>query len=239
MSRGNVVMAGTVSGSTFSIHVDSKMAPNARIIAYYVRADGQVVTDSISFDVDGAFQNQVALSFDKTKAAPGDNVNVIVTADLQSIVNLVAVNQIVLLLRSGNDVTQSEVIDELKSYDTIGNDSSSFYGDFMSYFGGSDAQTIFDNSGVKVLTDANVFHHNERIPTFYHSMMNAGMEGGGDFMMGTGTGTSRSMPKAIPDNRALASVDRVRHVFPETWLWSNITTGHQLVLLLITERTAQ
>ena len=60
MSRGNVVMAGTVSGSTFSIGVDSKMAPNARIIAYYVRADGEVVTDSISFDVDGAFQNQVS-----------------------------------------------------------------------------------------------------------------------------------------------------------------------------------
>ena len=36
-----------------------KMAPNARMIAYYVRADGEIITDSISFDVDGVFQNKV------------------------------------------------------------------------------------------------------------------------------------------------------------------------------------
>ena len=35
------------------------MAPNARIVVYYVRTDGEIVTDSISFDVDGAFQNKV------------------------------------------------------------------------------------------------------------------------------------------------------------------------------------
>ena len=55
---------GTVNGAnaktfTFSVPVNAKMAPNARIITYYVRADGEIVTDSISFDVDGAFQNQV------------------------------------------------------------------------------------------------------------------------------------------------------------------------------------
>ncbi|XP_052253498.1 CD109 antigen-like isoform X15 [Dreissena polymorpha] len=234
MSRGNVVMAGTVSGSTFSIHIDSKMAPNARIIAYYVRADGEVVTDSISFDVDGAFQNQVSLSFDKTKAAPGDNVNVIVTADPQSIVNLLAVDQSVLLLRSGNDVTQSEVIDELKSYDTISHDSSSFCCDFMPtamggrrkrmvwwpyprYFGGADAQTIFDNSGVKVLTDANVFHHNEPIilSPHYHGFIMGLPEVNS---VGTATaGSSSPVPLQIPD--------RIRNVFPETWLWSNSSTG--------------
>lgn len=35
------------------------MAPNARIVTYYVRTDGEVVTDSISFNVAGVFQNQV------------------------------------------------------------------------------------------------------------------------------------------------------------------------------------
>ena len=35
------------------------MAPNARIVVYYVRMDGEIVTDSISFSVDGAFLNKV------------------------------------------------------------------------------------------------------------------------------------------------------------------------------------
>ena len=59
-----IVAAGTVNGNsqktvTFSIPVNSKMAPNARIVVYYVRTDGEIVTDSISFDVEGVFENQV------------------------------------------------------------------------------------------------------------------------------------------------------------------------------------
>lgn len=52
---------------------------------------------------------QVSISFDKTKAQPGDAVNVQVTADPMSVVNLLAVDQSVLLLKSGNDITQSQV----------------------------------------------------------------------------------------------------------------------------------
>jgi hypothetical protein len=59
MSRGSVVATGSFNGNNFNIPIDAEMAPNARIIVYYVRTDGEVVTDSISFDVDGVFQNQV------------------------------------------------------------------------------------------------------------------------------------------------------------------------------------
>ena len=51
----------------------------------------------------------MALHFDKKKAQPGDNVNVVVTADPNSLVNLLAVDQSVLLLKSGNDVTSDQV----------------------------------------------------------------------------------------------------------------------------------
>lgn len=59
MSRGSVAAAGSFTGSSFSFLVTPEMAPNARVIVYYVRNDGEIVTDSISFDVDGAFQNDV------------------------------------------------------------------------------------------------------------------------------------------------------------------------------------
>ena len=38
---------------------------------------------------------------------------------------------------------------------------------------------------------------------------------------GTATGTGGSQPNPSP----LKSVDRVRSIFPETWLWSNATIG--------------
>lgn len=59
MSRGSVADTGSFTGNSFSFVVTPEMAPNARVITYYVRADGEIVTDSISFDVDGAFQNEV------------------------------------------------------------------------------------------------------------------------------------------------------------------------------------
>lgn len=60
---------------------------------------------SLTFD----FYMKVALSFDKNTAEPGENVSLSITSDPQSLVNLLAVDQSVLLLASGNDITQSDV----------------------------------------------------------------------------------------------------------------------------------
>ncbi|CAC5388514.1 CD109 [Mytilus coruscus] len=149
LSRGVIVGAGTVNGGNkktvpFSIAVNSKMAPNARIVVYYVKTDGEIVTDSISFDVEGVFNNQVSISFDKTKAQPGDPVNVQVTADPMSV-----------------------VVEELKSYDTKHKSISPFFfggggigiaarkrrmiwWPYPTYYGGSDASQIFS---VKTLNE--------------------------------------------------------------------------------------
>ena len=49
------------------------------------------------------------MSFDKTTVQPADNVTVNVAASAGSYVALLAVDQSVLLLKSGNDVTQDSV----------------------------------------------------------------------------------------------------------------------------------
>jgi hypothetical protein len=52
---------------------------------------------------------QVSVSFSKATVEPDDNVNVTVTAYKDSYVGLSAVDQSVLLLKSGNDITQDLV----------------------------------------------------------------------------------------------------------------------------------
>ncbi|XP_052721975.1 CD109 antigen-like isoform X2 [Crassostrea angulata] len=246
LSRGSIVHAGSVDGNnqqsfTFSVPLTDKMAPNARIVTYYVRTDGEVVTDSISFNVAGVFQNQVALSFDKTKAQPGENVNVRVTADPMSTVNLLAVDQSVLLLKSGNDITQEEVIDELKTYDTIHHHDNGpiFFGGggimplgrkkrmiwwpYPTYYGGSDASQIFANAGVKVMTDALVFKHVEQHPLIYPEMAFGGAIAPMAPMPAMAM-TNGMAPNPAPSSQ-LKEVGRVRSVFPETWLWTNASIG--------------
>lgn len=52
---------------------------------------------------------QVSVRFNKAKAEPGQDVDVIVSADANSVVNLLAVDQSVILLKSGNDITPTQV----------------------------------------------------------------------------------------------------------------------------------
>ena len=54
--------------------------------------------------------------------------------------------------------------------------------------------------------------------------MAPGRNMGGGLM--TGAVAGGPMPQSMTNNGALARVDRVRNVFPETWLWSNTTTGY-------------
>lgn len=60
MAAGSAI-AGSAN-SRFSIRITPQMAPNARIVVYYVRPDGEIVTDSISFDAEGAFENKVSIN---------------------------------------------------------------------------------------------------------------------------------------------------------------------------------
>ncbi|XP_021378251.1 CD109 antigen-like isoform X3 [Mizuhopecten yessoensis] len=283
LGRGSIAVSGSINGNNakaFQFHVplNAKMAPNARIVAYYVRADGEIVTDSISFDVSGTFENEVSIRFDKTKAQPGEGINVDVTADPNSIVNLLAVDQSVLLLKSGNDITPAEVVDELKSYDTIvhsnnggpiflggggfggggimpepmpvGRKKRMIWWPFTTYYGGSDAEQIFQNAGVNVMTDALVYHHVEPhiyLPSFHQHHGFLGGFGGLEsihalagvssavssigMVPGAGSVAIPSNPQPQPphvDNHAsqdLKEPARVRLVFPETWLWTNQTIG--------------
>lgn len=47
---------------TFRFQATAAMAPVARVVVYYVRADGEVVADALNFDVDGTFQNFVRIT---------------------------------------------------------------------------------------------------------------------------------------------------------------------------------
>ncbi|KAJ8042375.1 hypothetical protein HOLleu_13409 [Holothuria leucospilota] len=112
VSQGDIKLSTSVTTSktrtpiTFTI--DSSMTPKANVIISFVRADGEVVVDSVELNVDGSFQNQVSVSFDKTTTEPGDDITFSVESSPDSLVGILAVDQSVLLLKSGNDITQEQ-----------------------------------------------------------------------------------------------------------------------------------
>lgn len=58
VDSGSFTMDGTEI--TFEVAITAAMAPSARMLVYYVRSNGEIVADSVQFNVEGIFENQVA-----------------------------------------------------------------------------------------------------------------------------------------------------------------------------------
>lgn len=68
MDSGSLTIAG--KSHTFEILMTAAMAPSARMLVYYVRPNGEIVADSVQFNVEGVFENRVKNTkfvFDRTK----------------------------------------------------------------------------------------------------------------------------------------------------------------------------
>ncbi|XP_067663527.1 CD109 antigen-like [Haliotis asinina] len=153
ISLGSIVTAGHLDGGmeksvNFTLPVTPHMAPHARLLVYSILDDGEVIADSINFDVQGLFSNKVTLGFSRNESQPHESVDVKVSADPQSFVSLLVVDQSVTLLASGNDVTSDMVETELKYFDSRGVANT--------YSGETDASQVFKDVNVDVFTDANV-----------------------------------------------------------------------------------
>lgn len=111
----------------FRFQVTAAMAPVARVVVYYVRADGEIVADALNFDVEGTFQNfvrdsftlfwnfspiwsliifQVEIQVAPDSVEPGKAVDIVVKAKPNSYVGILGVDQSVLLLKTGNDISR-------------------------------------------------------------------------------------------------------------------------------------
>ncbi|XP_076468190.1 CD109 antigen-like [Babylonia areolata] len=209
------VNAADGSGRKFTISfpVTTNMAPSCNVLAFYVRpSDGEVVADALSFRVDLSSADQVQVGYGRGKVKPGEAVQMTVTARPHSVVFLLAVDKSVQLLKSGNDITQEMVSEEL----------ADFSGDYRYHWRYKhicawslltvDANRIFNDANVAMLTDGNLFGKSRDIPVWSVA------SGGGGGSGGAGSGLYNAATPQPP-------TDHVRTLFPETWLWDMILIG--------------
>ncbi|KAL3843233.1 hypothetical protein ACJMK2_021177 [Sinanodonta woodiana] len=205
VNQGNVAQ-------TFNVLITSNMAPSARILAYYVKSDGEIVADGLSFTVEEIFQNKVDIQFSKLKSQPGENVDVQLKADPNSLICVLAVDKSVLLLGTGNDITESRVRDNLGAYGRDGIPFARGWGILPPWpIPADDVSDIFSQAGLIVSTDGNlhkfdIWSLNDRVVVSAFG----------------GRVQSRMMSSDVNENFVGTST-RVRKFFPETMIFTNIT----------------
>ncbi|XP_050711942.1 thioester-containing protein 1 allele S3-like isoform X2 [Eriocheir sinensis] len=172
MGRGDVVFGETLQAHqgtthTFRFLATRDMAPRARLLVYYMRADGEVVADSLHFAVGGAIQNEVTVNLTPNLVDAGGEVDIIVTTKPNAFVGVLAVDQRALMVGTNNHFTQEEVIEELESYDPGRRNLDAPWHNLhrrkralFNWMGTTTTADVFKNAGLVVLTNGYIHDFN-------------------------------------------------------------------------------
>ncbi|KAJ1150857.1 hypothetical protein NDU88_003645 [Pleurodeles waltl] len=222
VSRGQIVAVGKNNLSAFTLTPESSWTPVALLIVYYIQDDGEVVNDVMSLPIQPVFENKVSLSWSRAVARPSEKVSLnMIASESNSLIGLSVADKSVKLLGYQNDITTSNVIQELKDI------SDPFQGLI------SNSLEVFEKCHLRVLTDANLvkedtwnlFGPGYNYDYFYAEMDNMFVD-----ELTSVRATLYDKPLGeIPPKREFpeTSSTAIRVFFPETWIWMNRKTGHE------------
>ena len=167
--RGKMIFAGTLKSSQdtyneINFRASVELSPRCRVVVYSI-VDGELLADAIDYEVDGTLSNFVEIFSSRRQMFPGKDVTVNVKTQPNSFVGLMAVEKSVLAFTPGHDITMSDVIEELRSYDAAKADPDFFpwlrvirplKGFLYWHTGSSGTQNTFTQTGTVLMTNAHV-----------------------------------------------------------------------------------
>ncbi|XP_056140095.1 alpha-2-macroglobulin-like [Lampris incognitus] len=249
LSHGTIFIQGVVEAQVQDDSVTEKevsikfqmkpeMAPLVQVVAYAVLPSDTVIAHSANFDTEKCFVNKVSVAFFQSLAVPGERSSMQVSALQGSLCGLSAVDQSVHIKAPGKKLDADKIFDLLPikaishiPYE-VQDDSPCLPVRQKRYVlpypghGKDDPYTVFQNLGLKMVTDLHLklpscllfkgrtYQENYVIVAdrhLYRTSMHQSMPG-------VGGGLSRnSFPSPIETQRSF---------FPETWIWDLVEVGH-------------
>ncbi|XP_015983530.2 pregnancy zone protein-like [Rousettus aegyptiacus] len=224
---------------SFSIRVESDIAPTAQLFVYTILPNGEIVADTEEFDIENCFANKVNLSFASAQSLPASDTNLKVTATPHSLCALRAVDQSVLLMKPEAELSPQSIYNLLpvKNVFSVGD------GGFMNEDGercinaedinyngiiytpkqimeDDDVYSIFESEGLNIFTNSKIHkpHFCQR-PLLYNQMpVGYVLEDRVALPAAPGIASYPSM--MIREDFSVEKVkETVRKYFPETWIW--------------------
>ncbi|XP_065187850.1 CD109 antigen-like [Sycon ciliatum] len=226
----------TPTEAAVTFKISPRMAPSMKVLCYY-EVNNEMVIDSQEISVSGAFDNNVSIEFDMTRAEPGANVSAIVRAAPGSTVAIGVIDKKAQLLARGNEITVERVEKDLSSYSS--SSVSSYAGG--SYLGGAQvmqrkkrlalpsftsrgyhqeemaASDVLSHAGLCMLTDVHIPESPRQ--RYRPQTRNLGQVPADAMAMQPPVAARGFMAAGPAAGASFAQPSRVRTNFPETWLW--------------------
>ncbi|XP_062873322.1 alpha-2-macroglobulin-like [Trichomycterus rosablanca] len=98
---------------SFTLSVDPELAPVVQVIAYVVLPSENVIAANNLFNVEKCFRNKVSLEFNPSKAVPGEENTLKLSAHPGSLCGLSAVDQSVFILEPGKKLNTDQIFNLL------------------------------------------------------------------------------------------------------------------------------
>uniref|UniRef100_A0A8D2EHE6 Ovostatin homolog 2-like n=1 Tax=Theropithecus gelada TaxID=9565 RepID=A0A8D2EHE6_THEGE len=229
---------------SFPISISADLAPVAVLLVYTLHPSGEIVADSVRFQIDKCFKHKVNIKFSKEQGLPGSNASLYLQAAPDSFCALRAVDRSVLLLKSEQQLSAESVYNMVPSIELYGyfyrglnlDDGKEdpcipqrdmFYNGLyympVSNYGDGDIYNIVMNMGLKVFT--NLHYRKPEV-----CVMERGRSLSKPLYVGTENyGLMLSAPSRIAcreenaDYVEQAIIQTVRTNFPETWIWDLVS----------------
>ncbi|WP_406670813.1 alpha-2-macroglobulin family protein [Methanolobus sp. ZRKC4] len=226
-ANGRTVYSATSSEQDISIPVTPQMSPQAKIVAYTINPNSEVSVDALPFDVQFSTQIDLSSSFDSESVEPGTDVTVDFDAGSKSMIGFSIVDESVYALSEGR-LNLKQVFDELERrfMEPQAESHPSWYME--------GAYDTLENAGMVVMSSPGIeVPHSELDEVRFDNAKFAGfgmeVDAAMDDMVMEEEVVEAPMMEAIPTEEAadedmaeggeLAEVERVRQLFPETWVW--------------------
>jgi CD109 antigen len=228
VARDRVVFTDTASGE-ISFKVTPAMAPSAKLLVYQILPSSEVAADSLPFEVQGQYPQEVSASFSAGEVQPGAAVDVQVQTQGPAKVGLVAVDHSVFILAE-NRLNLAQVFAELERLymqpQAELHDAEWMMGGRLTIPG---AQETFTDAGLIVLSNKDVPKGKEiEMPQIMFAGMAEDAAAGAGLPKNAGEATATTAagmaPNVAGETGGLAEVQRVRQYFPETWIWDETLT---------------
>nr|XP_029708913.1 CD109 antigen-like isoform X3 [Aedes albopictus] len=230
LGRGDVIIGGTIPvpdrmSHTFRFPASFAMVPGARLVVYFIHSDGQMISDFAEIEFASELQNFLKVQLSKTESKPGQDVDITISTNPDSYVGLLGVDQSVLLLKSGNDLTTGKVFDDLKTYEEAA---------YMQYRRKRYAPWLrrnyyddFNDAGAVIMTNANeqpaTFPMYRRAGISYPGLLRGKVRNKISMPLPQLSAIpAAAMRKKVSSAAAPPVVPVVRKTFPESWLWETV-----------------